>query len=161
MRETFFVVIFLVGQYGCQAPPIGSYPADRFEFFLLDVNGHSLINSVDDKIDIYYYIGNNVTVINSPCGSGDPECRYINSTGNGQPYAFYYSSRPIVNASAFNGVKEFYLKRNNDVDTIAFTLSNYDGCKGMMDALYNGEPAIGRKATPTTVLSQSFVFRKR
>jgi hypothetical protein len=112
---TTSVLIFL---YGCGAPVIPNRNVMPEEFrFVIATNGVPLINSQNFQIEMYYYKENKKEIVGTECMV--PECKLIVpfSMPN-QYYPFYYRTLSAPVASGMNGCKDFYIKIDNDIDTV-------------------------------------------
>jgi hypothetical protein len=87
------------------------------------------------------------------------ECKMIRAASNGD---LYYSTVDACQISAKRNINEFYVEVNGDVDTVHLTagFTKDEQCIIINDALLNGKAAFDRRATPTTIYTSAFVFRK-
>jgi hypothetical protein len=143
----------LLGLNGSCSHPADSCPFERFEFFLLDSKGNSLLTSVNQNLTVYY-IDNGRYDLGGECR----ECKMIRQTDNGD---FYYSTVDACQLSARKQIQDFYIETNGDVDTVHLTAGFVSKCVKIIDATFNGQPAFERRSTPTMVYTTGFVFKKK
>lgn len=85
--------------------------------FVLDNKGKPIITSQDFELQMYYYKANEKKFIGSECRPG--ECKMIRPFDNPNPYyPFYFGTLEAASESGMNGCKDFYIKIDNDIDTV-------------------------------------------